>query len=40
MANVTSMFNEHVEKTNASVEEKHGELKNMLQNTKRFVFHK
>jgi len=40
MANVTSMFNEHVAKTNASVEAKHDELKSILQNTKRFVFHR
>jgi predicted translin family RNA/ssDNA-binding protein len=40
MANVTSMFEEHVKKTNTAVETKHDELKSILQNTKRFVFHK
>jgi predicted transcriptional regulator len=38
MANVTTMFDKHVEKTNANIESKHEEMKHTIQNAKRFAY--
>lgn len=38
MANVNAMFNDYVDKTNNEIIIKHDELKQIIQNTKRFVF--
>ena len=38
MANVTAMFDDYVEKNNQDIEDKHKELKQIIQNTKRFAF--